>query len=250
MGIAGSAGGRSTRPRSACVAGRLIVIAPPLGQDHGMLDAPLRVLPGAAERPTRSGRTAHVTVPVMLVAGAVAAGCAAVFAARLVGPPTVPVLPGLPDAGALTRLALPLARTAYDIAAVGVFGTLVLGVVLLPRGRPDLVSSIDAAMRAASRWALGWAASAVVLMLLTLSEVLARPLRRVLSWEILGQFAYSLDVTRALMSSAVLALLTAAAARRQRTPVTRAVVLLLAPERWCPRCSPGTPATTDTTSSW
>jgi len=167
-------------------------------------------------------------VPIALAVGAITACVAALFGSRLSGTPQIPVLPGLPDAGEFTRLAMPLARTAFDVVAVGLCGSLLLGLVLLPRRHADLALSIEAAMRSAARCAWALAATAVALLLLTLSEVLARPLPRVLSWDILGQFAYSFDATRALMSSALLAVLTAVAAGSEASRATRTLTGLLA----------------------
>jgi putative copper export protein len=193
-----------------------------------MLDTPVRERPPAAGHLPTTAKAGRAVVPALLATGAVLSGLATLFASRLSGTPAVPVLAGLPDAGEFTRLALPLARTAYDIAAIGVCGTLLLGIVLLPSGRADLAPAAEAAMRSASRWAASWAVSAVALLLLTLSDVLARPVPRVMSWEILGQFAYSFDTTRALITSALLAGLTAVAARSEPSRLTRALAVFLA----------------------
>ncbi|WP_432921318.1 cytochrome c oxidase assembly protein [Microbispora sp. CA-135349] len=79
-----------------------------------------------------------------------------------------PAIQGLPSPGALTTWGLPVARLVHDICAVATVGVLLAAVVLAP-------ASGRAVVRAAGAWALGWAASAAVTEVLTLSDFLGLP---------------------------------------------------------------------------
>ncbi|MBO3747766.1 CopD family protein [Streptosporangiaceae bacterium NEAU-GS5] len=71
---------------------------------------------------------------------------------------------GLPSPGLVTTWGLPVVRLLHDMCAIGTTGTLLAGLLL---DRP--------VGRAAQRWALGWAATAAVTVLLTLSDFLGEP---------------------------------------------------------------------------
>ncbi|MER6944323.1 cytochrome c oxidase assembly protein [Nonomuraea sp. NPDC000554] len=106
-----------------------------------------------------------------------------------------PQLPGLPDAGLVTGWGLPLARFAYDACAVATVGTLLAAVVLSPRGTPEAAACV----RAAGRWALGWAAATVLTYLFTLSDVIGAPLSVLFEDPVVLGFGTSLPQTQAML---------------------------------------------------
>jgi putative copper resistance protein D len=81
------------------------------------------------------------------------------------------VLPGLTDSGAFTRWGLPLATLVLDGAATVTVGLLLLA-VLLPSRTDELHPDALRALRLASRWAALWALAALVVLLLTFSDLL------------------------------------------------------------------------------
>lgn len=102
--------------------------------------------------------------------------------------------PGLPKAGPITDWGLPLTRFAYDLCAFATVGTLVAAVLLAPRGTPEAA----ACLRAAGRWALGWAAASALMYLLTISEVAGLPLTDLLEDPSLLLFGTTVPQTQAL----------------------------------------------------
>ncbi|MEU4226404.1 cytochrome c oxidase assembly protein [Nonomuraea sp. NPDC026600] len=126
---------------------------------------------------------------------AVAAGVLVLIAALLFGG-SLPqqAIPGLPKAGPITDWGLPLARFVYDLCAFATVGTLVAAVLLAPRGTPEAA----ACLRAAGRWALGWAAAAALMYLLTISEVTGLPLADLLEDPSILTFGTTVPQTQAL----------------------------------------------------
>lgn len=96
-------------------------------------------------------------------------------------------VPGIPDAGALTAWGLPVARTVVDASAVATVGALLLVVVLLPGGRklgPARLRYLTWAAVAAGVWA----AASVATLVLTLSDLFARPVGEVASAAVVADF--------------------------------------------------------------
>jgi putative copper resistance protein D len=177
--------------------------------------------------PTAVRRT---TAPRLAGAGGVVALGAlltlgVLVAAALLGGAATPS--ELSDPGPLTRWGLLVSRTAYDLAAIGTLGVLLVSVVLLPRA--DGVFGPDAArlVRWVSWWAGAWAVTAVATVLLTLSKVAGIPVADVLAPDVLP-LVLDLEVTRSLLSSAWLAALVAVGARMTRSPATGVLLLLTA----------------------
>lgn len=112
------------------------------------------------------------------------------------------VAQGLPDPGAVVRWGLPLARLAVDLSALMTVGTLVVTVVLVPRGGPD--RTVGGAVRAAAGWAGLWAASATTAAALTVADVTGIPLQRLAFGE-MATAAWALPGARALLIAAGLA---------------------------------------------
>lgn len=120
--------------------------------------------------PTRPGRVA----PLLLLVGL--AAMATLLA--LAGGVTAPV-PGLPDAGALTAWALPLAQYGGDVAAVVVAACLLAPVLTAVKVRAPLDEGVRPAVRVA-RWGVRvWLLLTVAEIWLTASDVFALPVQRV-----------------------------------------------------------------------
>src|SRR4051794_24640352 len=92
-----------------------------------------RQVNGVTARAKRDARTApHLTAAVAAVAAAAAATAALLIPLVAGGAVTEKVIPGLGDAGTLTRWGLPITRLAMDAGAALTVGTLLAAVVLLP----------------------------------------------------------------------------------------------------------------------
>ncbi|WP_236829505.1 copper resistance D family protein, partial [Blastococcus sp. KM273128] len=172
-------------------------------------------------------RAAGVRAPRVRPAVALAAAClVALLAGALVAGGAAPEADpsGLGSAGALVEWGLPLVTLAGQVAAVGTVGTLLLAAALLP-GRGGLPAESRRALRAASSWALGWAAAAALGALLTVSRLLgASP--TALTWAPLRVFLEDTGAGRAALLVVALTGLVGVAARRC-TGVPAALALLL-----------------------
>ncbi|SJZ63174.1 putative copper resistance protein D [Marinactinospora thermotolerans DSM 45154] len=113
----------------------------------------------------------------MAVGGASAAACLIALIIALVagGAVRAQVIPGLPDAGMLTRWGLPISKTVMDVTAALTLGVLLLAVVLLPSDRGVLGGQAQGYVRAASWAALVWAAAAAATLIFQLSDLLGLP---------------------------------------------------------------------------
>lgn len=158
-------------------------------------------------------------------------GCAALAAAVLVlvvtlrvgGGGPQPQISGLPSPGPVTDWGLPLCRLALDLCGVVVVGFLVTGIVVSPPSEQS-----RAAVRAAGRWALGWALTAGVLFLLTLSNLAAVPATDVLSdWSLL-RYGLSQAEGRAPLIVLVAAVVTAIGTRTRPSAAGRAALVVVA----------------------
>ncbi len=119
-----------------------------------------------------------------------------VLVARGSTAPSLPGLPGLSDAGDLTRRLLPLSRAAFDLTAVGAVGTLVAAGWLLPPGSAE--GDRDRLLRASARWGAAWSVAALVQLLLTTSTIVGVPLGSLLRSPTLLAYGSSLPQGRAL----------------------------------------------------
>lgn len=160
---------------------------------------------GDASSPVRADRA----VP-LVIAAAVSAALLLLAAASWWGGATAPAVVG--DPGPVTRWGLGAARTAYDAAAMGTLGVLAVAVLLLPAAEGRLLPDAQRLVRLASRWAAAWAAAAAVAAAFTLSNATGRPVWESVTPDLLA-LALNLEQTRALVSSAWLALLVVAWAR-------------------------------------
>jgi putative copper resistance protein D len=136
--------------------------------------------------------------------------------------------PGIPDAGGGTEWALPVARVLADLAAILTVGLLLAGAVLVP-ARDGILTGARLRWTRAARWsALVWAGAVVAQVVLTLSDVLAEPVPSVLDPALLWSFVRDIEVGRALLVQAILALVVGVCSYVVRTTTGAALVGLVA----------------------
>jgi cytochrome c oxidase assembly factor CtaG/putative copper export protein len=165
----------------------------------------------------------------LLVASAAAWAVAALVAALLFGGGRPrPAAPGLPDAGAFTGWALPVARLLLDVTAVGTVGVLLTGAVLAPSRGGQLSPAAFRILRGATWWGLAWAGAAVATLLLSLSEIVGVPVGEVLSPDVLGSYGASVQQGRALLAVVAIAVVVSAYARWTLTRGGAVLLLVLA----------------------
>ncbi|MEV4677784.1 bifunctional copper resistance protein CopD/cytochrome c oxidase assembly protein [Actinomadura sp. NPDC049382] len=168
-------------------------------------------------------------------AGAVAvAAAAAALVAGLVlgGSVTEKVIPGLGDAGALTRWGLPASRAAMDLLSALTVGAVLAAAAFLPveggRGAARLSADAVGYLRAASWIAAGWAAAAAATLVFTVADVLGQPVGEVLTGSELSSYVGSLPQGTALMIVVLLAVVVALLARTTTTPAAAFGLLAMA----------------------
>jgi putative copper resistance protein D len=176
-----------------------------------------------AGRRTTAVRPGRVIVGSLLVAVVVMALLLWTGDGRPVASP-----PGIPDAGSGTEWALPAMRVVADLAAILTVGLLLAGAVLVP-ARDGILQGARLRWTRTARWsALAWAAAVVAQVVLTLSDVLAEPVPSVLDPALLWSFVRDIEVGRALLVQAILALTVGACAYAVRTTTGAALVGLVA----------------------
>lgn len=123
----------------------------------------------ASKPPNRADSTALFVVGG-LIAGLVAAIVVGLSAAQAL------VLLGIPDPGPITTYGLPAMRAVSEIAAVITIGSLLLAAFFVPPQKSGVLD-VDGyrAVRTASYAAILWAATALVLVPLTLSDTSGQP---------------------------------------------------------------------------
>jgi cytochrome c oxidase assembly factor CtaG/putative copper export protein len=176
---------------------------------------------GAKAAPARAS---HLTAAVAAVAVLAAATAALLIALLAGGAVTEKVIPGLGDAGTLTRWGLPIARLALDVGAALTVGTLLAAAILLPSSEGRLGTAAIDYLRAASWMAAGWAAAAGASLVFTVSDILGEPIGQVVAGSELSSYAGQLPQGLALMLVVLLAVMIALMAR---TTVTAGGALAL-----------------------
>ncbi|WP_182902821.1 cytochrome c oxidase assembly protein [Microbispora sp. H10830] len=158
-----------------------------------------------------------------VVVPAVAAAAFAVLALALWfgGGRPQPAIQGLPSPGALTTWGLPVARLVHDLCAAATVGVLLAAVVLAP-------ASGRVVVRAAGAWALGWAASAAVTEVLTLSDFLGLPPGDALRSGALPAFLFHIPQGQAFLTVTLAALAVAAGSLLPNGPLLRLTLLAVA----------------------
>ncbi|MEU8175461.1 cytochrome c oxidase assembly protein [Microbispora hainanensis] len=132
-----------------------------------------------------------------------------------------PAIQGLPSPGALTTWGLPVIRLVHDACAVATVGTLLAAAVLAP-------ASGRTVLRAAGDWALGWAASAAVTEVLTLSDFLGLPPGDALRSGALPTFLLHIPQGQAFLTVTLAALALAGGTLLPDGPVLRLTLLAVA----------------------
>jgi cytochrome c oxidase assembly factor CtaG/putative copper export protein len=169
----------------------------------------------------RAGAAALAASAVLLVAGLVLGGSA-----------TEKVIPGLGDAGALTRWGLPVSRTAMDLLSALTVGALLAAAAFLPveggRAAPRLSKDALGYLSAASWIAAAWAAAAAATLVFTVADVLGQPVGDVLTGSELSSYVGSLPQGTALMIVVLLAVVVALLARTTTTPAAAFGLLAMA----------------------
>ncbi|MFB4307975.1 cytochrome c oxidase assembly protein [Actinomadura sp. GTD37] len=169
----------------------------------------------------RTGAVAAAAAAAALVAGLVLGGSV-----------TEKVIPGLGDAGALTRWGLPASRAAMDLLSALTVGALLAAAAFLPveggRGAPRLSGDAVGYLRAASWLAAGWAAAAAATLVFTVADVLGQPVGEVLTGSELSGYVGSLPQGTALMIVVLLAVVVALLARTTTTPAAAFGLLAMA----------------------
>ncbi|MFI0407273.1 cytochrome c oxidase assembly protein [Actinomadura sp. 3N508] len=166
------------------------------------------------------------------------AACGAVLVGGLVlgGSVTEKVIPGLGDAGVLTRWGLPASRAAMDLLSALTVGTLIAAAALLPiespakgeRGPGRLSKDAVGYLHAASWFAAVWAAAAAATLVFTVADVLGQPVEQVVTGSELSSYVGSLPQGTALMIVVLLAVVVALLARTTTTPAAAFGLLALA----------------------
>lgn len=123
-----------------------------------------------------------------------------------------PAPPGIPDPGAFVGWALPAATFVGRLAIVAVVGLLLAAVFLLTSTMDEVEGLSVSAVRLASRWAWVWAVASLVVFVLTVSDVFARPLMD-LSPRLVTSLAFDTPLGRALLVQAAVAVVLAVACR-------------------------------------
>ncbi|MFC7450862.1 cytochrome c oxidase assembly protein [Rhodococcus daqingensis] len=158
-------------------------------------------------------RTAGVnSVPIFATLGIIA-GLVAAMVVGLSASDAL-VLLGIPDPGPLTTYGLPAIKAAGEVAAVLAIGSLLLAAFLVPPQRSGVLD-VDGyrAVRTASNAAIVWAACALVLVPLTVSDTSGQPLRSALEPANLWKAIPQIELAGAWRSTAILAVLLAVGTR-------------------------------------
>lgn len=160
------------------------------------------------------GRPANDTLAISRwgAAAIVAALTTLIIVLLVGGGGTAGSIPGLTDAGPLTRWGLPVAKVMLHACAAGTVGLLLLA-VMLPAPKGELQGDAVRALRVAGWVAVVWTAAAIVVHLLTLSDLVGEPLDRALRGAALSSFTFSVAQGQAYAAVIVLAITIVPAAR-------------------------------------
>ncbi|HEX5598714.1 MAG TPA: cytochrome c oxidase assembly protein [Micromonosporaceae bacterium] len=165
--------------------------------------------------------------PQVLAGLAVALGVMAAML-RYGGAARYEPLPGLPDAGAVTVWALPIARLGVQVFAVTTIGLLLAAVVLSPRQEGGLSAVGYRRLRAAGWTALGWFVSAVATLCYTLSDLIGAPMPEAVSVASMSNFILSVNLGQSFALASGLAFVVFWICRLSLRPTGATVALVLA----------------------
>ncbi|MEU4338008.1 cytochrome c oxidase assembly protein [Micromonospora lupini] len=187
---------------------------------------PLLALP-AVRSGSAAPRASSAAYDWLAVVAACASGVALLLLGLRVGGALTAAIPGLPDAGPATTWALPVVRLLSDGLATVTVGMLVTSAFLLPGDGRTVSPHGYLLLRRASLGALGWAITALSLVVLTVSDLLGQPLAT-LSPATVVSFATTISQGQSLMLQAGLALTVALLARAGVSRGLAATVTILA----------------------
>ncbi len=181
----------------------------------------------------RRWSTLPTVITAILVAGCVAAAIAAIVPARN-------AVLGIPDAGALTELALPAVKSLFDISAAVTIGWLLAAAVLVPPQRSGIFDVGGyRAIRAVGPAALVWMASGIALVPLTLSDAVGKPVSSVIGADTVITGLQVLESARAPLIAAVAAALIGVISRAVLRPGGAGLLLLGAFAALVPQAAAG-----------
>ncbi|MDF2708478.1 MAG: copper resistance domain protein [Nonomuraea muscovyensis] len=122
-----------------------------------------------------------MTRAARLALAAAGAAIAGLVIAMIAGGAAFPrIIPGLPDAGAVTRWGLPVSQLTMDVAGVLTVGLLLMAATLLPGDKGVLGKAATGYVRAASWTGLAWSAAAFATLVFGMAETAAVPVGEVL----------------------------------------------------------------------
>ena len=154
-----------------------------------------------------------MTRTARLVAAGLAVGLVVMVAALEIGQGAPEPSPaGIPDPGLFVGWALPTTSFLTELSAVVVVGFLLVAVFLLPTSKDEVEGLSVSAVALASRWAAVWSLATLVVFVLTVSDVFARPPTD-LSLSLFTSLAFDTSLGRALLIQSVVAAVVAVACR-------------------------------------
>lgn len=122
-----------------------------------------------------------MTRAARLALAAAGAAIAGLVLAMIAGGAAFPrIIPGLPDAGVVTRWGLPLSRLGMNMAGMLTVGLLTTAAILLPGDKGVLGKSATGYVRAASWTALAWSVAAFATLIFGVADTVAVPVTEVL----------------------------------------------------------------------
>ncbi|WP_067173082.1 cytochrome c oxidase assembly protein [Microtetraspora niveoalba] len=178
--------------------------SPPARPEEPPAQGSHAVHPAPGDAPPASAPAASITAVAALVGVAAFAvlGLALWFGGGTPRPP----IEGLPAPDVVTMIGLPAVRVLHDACAAATVGTLLASLM----GPAESAGRIA---RSAGPWALGWAVSAMLTEVLTLSDFLALSVPETLSSGVLPTFVLDIPQGQAFLVVGVLALLVAVGVR-------------------------------------
>ena len=169
--------------------------------------------PELAHADTPQTRTARSSVvPVFVVLGLIAGLVAALVVGLSASEALVRL--GIPDPGPLTTYGLPAVKAIGEVAAIISIGSLLLASFLVPPQKSGVLD-VDGyrAVRTASNAAIVWAACALVLVPLTVSDTSGQPFGEALQPENLWRAIPQIELAEAWRNTAILAMILAICSR-------------------------------------
>ena len=131
-----------------------------------------------------------MTRTARLALAAAAAAVAGLVITMIAGGAAFPrIIPGLPDAGVVTRWGLPVSKLGMDIAGVATVGLLLAAAALFPNDKGVLGKTALGYVKAASWSALAWAGAAFLSLVFGAADFWARPVGQILEANYLTSYA-------------------------------------------------------------